>query len=427
MRIAVLTMGSRGDVQPFIALGMALKNAGHDVIMATHATFEDDIQDLGLEFSPLEGDIREIVNSKPVQDVLAAGANPLLFIPRFIRASKPLVMGTVRDMLVACERVDAVVLAGLGLYGGYDVAEKLDIVPITAAVQPMQPTRAFQNPFFPAPARWMPFTGTYNRLSHILFAKLFWMLVRTLLNNARKEILDLQPASRQPVFRRIDERQILSLWGISPTVVPKPEDWGEWHKMSGYWFLDTPSRWQPSEELIDFLNTGEAPVYIGFGSMDDEDAESLTEIAIQALKMAKRRGILLTGWGALTASETSDDIYMIDSVPHDWLFPRVAAVVHHGGAGTTAAGFRASVPTVVIPFMGDQFFWADQVKELGVGPASIPRKKLTAERLAQAIQTALTDEDIRLRAQRIGEGIRQENGLNDAVKEIENYLEYFER
>jgi UDP:flavonoid glycosyltransferase YjiC (YdhE family) len=427
MRISILTVGSRGDVQPFMALGLALKNAGHNIVFATHDTFKNAIRDLGFEFLPLEGDIRELLKSRPVREVLTAGGNPLSFIPRFIRASEPLVIETVKGMLVACKDADAVILAGLGFYGGSDVAEKLGITSITAAVQPMQPTRAFHNPFFPAPPEWLPFKGAYNRLSHVFFAKFFWQLVRPLMNKAREEILNLPPATKRPVFKQIDEQKTLSLWGISSTVVPKPNDWAEWHKVTGYWFLNAPSGWQPPEDLVDFMNAGDPPVYIGFGSMNDKDAENLTKIAMQALKIAKCRGILLTGWGAMAATSKSDDIYTADSIPHDWLFPKVAAVVHHGGAGTTAAGFRAGVPTVVIPFAADQFFWADRVVKLGVGATLGSRKKLTAEKLSKAIRAVLTDENIRLRAKRLGESIRQENGLKDAVKEIENNFRAMER
>jgi UDP:flavonoid glycosyltransferase YjiC (YdhE family) len=354
--------------------------------------------------------------------VLTAGGNPFSFVPRFIRASEPLVIETVEGMLVACKNADVVILGGLGFYGGADVAEKLAITSITALGQPLQPTRAFHSPFFPAPPRWMPLKGLYNHLSHILFATLFWQLVRPLLNKARREVLDLPPAPRQAVFRQIDEQKKLSLCGVSPTVIPKPEDWPEWHKVTGYWFLEAPSTWQPPKNLISFLSEGEPPVYIGFGSMLDEDAEVLTDIARQALRMARCRGILLTGWGAIAATNKTDDVYVADSIPHDWLFSKVAAVVHHGGAGTTAAGFRAGVPTVVIPFAADQFFWADRVEQLGVGIALGSRKKLTAAKLSQAIRTVLTDEKIRLRAKRLGESIRQEDGLIKAVKEVEDYL-----
>ncbi|MEW6403132.1 MAG: glycosyltransferase [Chloroflexota bacterium] len=422
MRIAILTMGSRGDVQPFMALGAALRKAGHDVIIATHTTFEGAIRGLDLEFSPLEGDMRRLIESQSVQNVLSAGRNPISFVRRFICASEPLVIKTVQDMLMACKGADAIVLAGLGFYGSYDVAEKLGIAPILAAVQPMQPTREFHNPFFPTAPRWLPFKGTYNRLSHIFFASLFWQLVRPLLNKARKEALDLPPASRQPVFMRIDKQHILSLWGISPTVVPKPADWAKWHKVTGYWFLDTPVTWQPSDDLIDFLNAGDPPVYVGFGSMNGVDAENLTDIVKQALERAGRRGILAIGWGAMSASKSSNDVYIVDSVPHDWLFPKMAAVIHHGGAGTTAAGFRAGVPAIIIPFTGDQFFWADRAKKLGVGLTPCSRENLTTEKLYQAIRIVLTSEDIRVRAKSLGERIRQENGLIQAVRAIENYL-----
>jgi UDP:flavonoid glycosyltransferase YjiC (YdhE family) len=167
---------------------------------------------------------------------------------------------------------------------------------------------------------------------------------------------------------------------------------------------------------VDFLQSGPPPVYIGFGSMAGRDPERRAEIALEALKRSGQRGVLLTGWGGLQPRDLPDDVYAVDSVPHDWLFPQMAAVVHHGGAGTTAAGLRAGTPTVIVPFFGDQPFWGRRVAELGVGPAPIPQKQLSVERLAAAIRTAAGDPAMRARAQELGRRIRQEDGVARAVE-----------
>jgi UDP:flavonoid glycosyltransferase YjiC (YdhE family) len=192
--------------------------------------------------------------------------------------------------------------------------------------------------------------------------------------------------------------------------------------VTGYWFLDAPIGWQPSPELVAFLDSGPTPVYVGFGSMAFHDVARQTTIVLQALQLTGQRAIVATGWGGLKSEEAPASILVVDAVPHDWLFPRVAAVVHHGGAGTTGAGLRAGKPTVVCPFVGDQTFWGRRVAALGVGPQPIPQWRLTAERLAEAIQCAVTDEGIRQRAAALGATIRAENGLEYAVTYIKNHL-----
>jgi UDP:flavonoid glycosyltransferase YjiC (YdhE family) len=192
--------------------------------------------------------------------------------------------------------------------------------------------------------------------------------------------------------------------------------------VTGYFFLDSETDWQPSSELKAFLEAGNPPVYIGFGSMAGSNPEELARLVSQALASSGQRGLLLTGWGGLSADLVPDNVFVVDSVPHSWLFPRMAAVVHHGGAGTTAEGLRAGVPTVVIPFVFDQPFWGARIKALGFGPDPVPLKKLTADRLANAITIAVTDPAIRQRARSCGEAIRAEDGTGNAVKIIKQYL-----
>jgi sterol 3beta-glucosyltransferase len=212
------------------------------------------------------------------------------------------------------------------------------------------------------------------------------------------------------------------LYCYSPSIVPAASDWNNCNHVTGCWFLDREAEWQPPCELVDFLQAGPAPVYVGFGSMHSSNPQEVTEMVLQALARAKQRGILQTGRGGLSNADLPDDVFAVNSIPHDWLFPQMAAVVHHGGSGTTAAGLRAGMPTVIIPFFADQPFWGARVFELGAGPAPIPKKRLTLERLADAIRAATCDEVIRGRASALGERIRAEDGVTQAVEVLQRYL-----
>jgi sterol 3beta-glucosyltransferase len=209
-------------------------------------------------------------------------------------------------------------------------------------------------------------------------------------------------------------QQYPTLYGFSPSVIPKPSDWHN-TEVTGYWFLDAATDWVPPADLMAFLQAGPPPVYIGFGSMGSRKPEETADLVLQAIARTGQRAILLSGWGGLSKADLPETVFMVESVPHSWLFSQVAAVVHHGGAGTTAAGLRAGVPSIVIPFFGDQPFWGQRVAKLGVGPEPIPRKQLTVERLAQAIRTAVTDRGMIRRAADLGAKIQAEDGVANAV------------
>jgi sterol 3beta-glucosyltransferase len=245
-------------------------------------------------------------------------------------------------------------------------------------------------------------------------------MMRKVLNQARAEALDLPP---MPFLGPIAEtmRPDPHIYGFSPRVIPRPPDWSANHHIAGFWFLEDLD-YRPSEELVDFLQSGPPPIYIGFGSMHDRDAAGLTELVLQALDRAGQRGVLHTGWGALEKVGRTDRVFPVGSVPHEWLFPRMAAVVHHGGAGTTGAALRAGVPSLVVPFAADQPFWGRRTAELGVGPRPIPRKKLTAERLAEAIRVAVTDPAMRDWSAALGAQIQAEDGVARAVELFEQHL-----
>ena len=218
------------------------------------------------------------------------------------------------------------------------------------------------------------------------------------------------------------ERQTPVLHGFSPLVVPKPWDWPDWNHLTGYWFLDRPREWNPSAVVTEFLKAGPPPVYLGFSSMIPRDPEAAMDMLFRALRQARTRGIVGTGWMTPETWDLPDDVLVLDEIPHDWLFPRVSAVVHHGGAGTLAAAIRAGVPSIVVPFYADQPFWAARVESLGIGPSPIPERKLTAERLAEAIQRAEADEGMRRRAAELGEKLRTEDGVGTAVRIVDRAM-----
>ncbi len=193
-------------------------------------------------------------------------------------------------------------------------------------------------------------------------------------------------------------------------------------RVTGYWFLEHPGGWKPPRELVDFLESGSPPVYVGFGSMNKTDPEELTDIVLRALERTGRRGVLVTGWGGISNSALPDTVFAVDEVPHDWLFKRVEAAVHHGGAGTTAASLRAGIPTIVVPFFADQPFWGRRVAELGVGPEPIPRRSLTVGRLTNAIQRATADGDMKSKAAALGQRIRAENGTERAAEAFDLHV-----
>jgi UDP:flavonoid glycosyltransferase YjiC (YdhE family) len=411
MRITILTVGSRGDVQPYVALGVGLKGAGHDVRLATHEPFRDFVASNGLEFAPLGADPKQILAGREGQSWLQSGDSLIRFVGRFLRLFRPLLERNLAYTSAACVGSEAIVYSPLA-FAGQHVAEALGVPSYQAAVQPATPTREF--PIFPLAGK-RSWGGTYNRLSYTLYEQAAWQGLRAVVNRWRKEVLGLPKFPVIAPFKQYRESGVPHLYAFSAAVVPKPSDWPDWHHIAGYWFLDRPAAWQPSADIVDFLDAGPPPVYVGFGSMIAKDPAELFDVALAALRRTGQRGVLSTGWMGADHAHLPDDVFGIESIPHDWLFPKMKAVVHHGGAGTTAAGLRAGVPSVVTPFFADQPFWAHRVKVLGVGPPPVPQKRITAERLAAAIQTATSDDGMRARAASLGERIRADDGVCTAV------------
>jgi len=260
--------------------------------------------------------------------------------------------------------------------------------------------------------------GWYNRLSYKIINSLTGMFLGKHISNFRYDI-GLSPLKKFNLLKTWDGRDIPVLHILSEAVLPRPSDWPESAYITGYCFLDRDNGWRAPPDLQNFLDAGPPPVYVGFGSMAGRNPQELARTIIDALQLVEVRGIIATGWGGLASETLPESIFKIKSVPHDWLFPQVSAVVHHGGAGTTAAGLRYGKPSVIIPFFGDQPFWGRHVHELGASTRPIPRKKLTAEKLARAIKSAISNSELQRNAEEIGNKIRQEDGIGNTVSVIE--------
>ncbi len=417
MKITIFAAGSRGDIQPCIALARGLQRAGYQACLAAPADFADFVQQHDVDFFPLRGDVQQIMASDTGRKFMeTGGANPIKSIRAVRTMIAPVVLEMAADAYAACRDAQALICLGVFSAFGQSIAEALKIPVINMEPTPLLPSRAFPAPSWPIQRN---LGGLHNFFSGKAMLQVLWLWYSPFVNDFRKK-LGLSPVNSARFYRELRSTPMLSAY--SPGIIPHPADWPDSVNVTGYFFLDHQAGWQPSPELRTFLDAGEPPVYIGFGSMAGRNPEKLAEIVVGALAKCKQRGLLVTGWGGMHPELLPDSVFVVDAAPHNWLFPRMAAVVHHGGAGTTAEGLRAGVPAVIVPFVLDQPFWGARVKAMGLGPDPIPQKDLTAERLAQAIGIAVTDSDMKQRAQSTGAAIRSENGVGNAVKIIQKYF-----
>jgi sterol 3beta-glucosyltransferase len=350
---------------------------------------------------------------------------PVHLAPQAMLATTRRVMGPLyptlfQDYLKASQSADVLITAGTAL-GAYDCAEKLGIPLVCALLQPFPATRVFPSFFLPPGPR---LGGAFNWLSHLAFEQVLWLTYSSWSNAWRKRELGLPPLPFWGgSYRRILSSRVPILFGYSSLVLPKPPEWTPWHHVTGYWDLPEPPDWQPPEALQRFLDAGPPPVYVGFGSMVGDDSTALTSVVVQALHRLGMRGVLLAGAAGLHADDSSGQFYLSDDLPHRWLFPRMAAIVHHGGAGTTGASIASGVPTITVPFVLDPFAWGDCISTLTGAPRPIAARRLTTEKLATAVDTALHDGTIRSGSAKLAERLMAEDGVGEAISTINRYVQ----
>ena len=415
MKILILALGSRGDVQPYVALGAALKRRGHSVTLVTSGGFEPLIESRGLTAAPLSVDIRALIQAPEMQRAL----HSLSARYKAWRETRPMLRRLLDDSWsVAQETRPDVIVYSVKAMQAPALAEALGAVAIPSFQIPaFLPTGAFPSPLLPL--RGLGSWG--NRASHRVLRWLMATVTARMTKDWRRTRLGLPAAPRRDPYEGYhpEGRAVVRLHGYSRHLVPLAQDCGPQDRLTGAWFLDEAEGWSPPDALLRFLAEGSPPVYVGFGSMPTEDSAALTRVVLDALAASGRRGLLASGWGGLTAAaQASERVHVLDAAPHDWLFPRCSAVVHHGGAGTTHEGLRWGRPTVVCPVFGDQPFWGRRVAALGVGPAPQPQRRLTAAALARAIDAAHAP-DVAARAAGIGRAIRAEAGAEAAAELVE--------
>ncbi|KAK4781638.1 hypothetical protein SAY86_015740 [Trapa natans] len=418
LQIVMLIVGTRGDVQPFVAIGKRLQDYGHRVRLATHSNFKEFVLTTGLEFFPLGGD------PKVLAGYMVKNKGFLPSGPSEIPVQRNQMKDIIYSLLPACRDPDIdsgvpfkadAIIANPPAYGHTHVAEALKVPIHIFFTMPWSPTSEFPHPL----SRVKQQAG--YRLSYQIVDSLIWLGIRDMINDVRKKKLKLRPVTYLSGSNSSDSDIPYGyIW--SPHLVPKPKDWGPKIDVVGFCFLDLASNYQPPEELVKWLQAGEKPIYIGFGSLPVVDPEKMTQIIVEALEKTGQRGIINKGWGGLgNLAEPKEFIYLLDNIPHDWLFLQCKAVVHHGGAGTTAAGLRAACPTTIVPFFGDQPFWGERVYARGVGPPPIPVDEFSLPKLVEAINCMLNPK-VKERAIELAKAMENEDGVTGAVRAFLKHL-----
>ncbi len=414
MRITILATGSRGDVQPSFALAYALQCAGHAVTVVSNTLFQPMLAAYGFDFRPVDWDPLASIHRQTNLEKTQWSHTPLADLRAARQATHEIFTVAQRDSWSGCQDAECLVYSVLSPWG-FSIGEKLGIPALPTALHPLTPTRAF-----PMQLILRDLGGPLNYATHLLAEVALDLATGGELNIFRQETLGLPPIKfPNSTLGRLRRQGTPLLYNLSPTVVPRPADWPPFIHQHGYWRLPPPPGWQPAADLLSFLESGPPPVYIGFGSMVKQGATRLAQVVMQALTIAGLRGVLSRGWGGLQVDTAlPETVHLIDDVPHEWLFPRCAVVMHHAGMGTTAAGLLAGIPAVTLPHMQDQPYWAKRLCDLGVAPPPLSEKTLTPERLALALQEAHLPERVS-RAQELGARLRQEDGLGLIVGQIE--------
>nr|WP_320189835.1 glycosyltransferase [uncultured Desulfobacter sp.] len=410
MNITIVALGSSGDAYPSIALGLGLKKAGCKVCLAANPVFETDALKRGINVFPIQTMLRQSLADTPDSTKPSKPLNPL----RFLRSKKkhivPILDQIVTDIRHACQDADLILYNMLGL-PAHHFAKQTGVKAFPICLQPLGRTNGFP----------CPVISSNIHVPKMLNAASYRVAEKCMALFLNKSDQLKGKASFQDFFQEVYSENIPVFHGFSACVLPKPSDWSDNMHITGYWFLDPPGDWSPPKCLQTFLSQGAAPVCVGFGSMNDPDINITIEKAVQGILQAGHRVILLTGWSEETFSKPANpDVYVAKNIPHSWLFSKVCAVVHHGGAGTTGAALRAGIPSIIIPFFFDQGFWADRLEKLGAGPPRLSKKALSPQTMTSCINKVLDNKIMNDRLKDISFKLNEENGVDNAVNLLLN-------
>lgn len=416
MRIKILTVGTRGDVQPFLALAKGLQARGHEVTLCTGSEFKGFIESNGVAFSPIRADYLELTQSETGKKMLSG--NPIAIMKSMKTVILPMMEHMLEDFWESAQDAEVLIYHPKA-FGGYDIAEKLAIPAFIAHPDPLvKPTGAFTNPAFP-----IPFRSTRLNKASFRVNRSYMLSFAKLVNDWRKHTLGL-PTKRS--FRTDDThlngKALPVLYGCSPSVIPFDSSWNDAVSMEGFWFLEEESGWEPSPELLSFLDEGAPPIAVSFSSMPLKNPDSVYVMLQEALRETGQRGILITGSSGMKSTSADPNLFEVAALPHSWLFPKAKAIIHHGGAGTTAAALRAGRPMIICPFTGDQPFWARRMQEMGVAVDPLKEKDMSVDAFASRIREVVENDSFQRQAALLSKKITQEKGVADTVQFIEEKI-----
>lgn len=410
MKIKIVAWGGHGDIRPYVALALGLQKAGHEVDIATLIDYQEFVTSFGVNCLPMDwnDDDRAFLKYPPF-NTIGLHSNQV----------RSLQKGLLPELWRVCQNAETIIFNGPS-YPCFYIAEKLDIPCFACATQPHHQTRVFPHPFV---TNGQPLGSIFNWLSYPFFDQLFWQSVRQPINQWRQETLNLPPLPfNEGLVRRMQKQKIPFLYSYSPAFLPNPSDWNtDLVHVDGYWFLDSSENWQPPTDLTNFLSAGTPPVYI---SNIWHNKKLGKKLAIEIAKLTNQR-IVMQGLDDDESSDADHVFYIKGMIPHEWLFPKVAAVVHHGGCGTTMSCLRAGVPMIITPFRvtAEHYFWALQLSQSGLGVSVFPQKEqLSVESLAAAITNVINDKNIQANAISISKRVQAENGVQKAVEAFHKYI-----
>lgn len=413
MKLAIVAIGTRGDVEPHAVLCAGLRRAGFDASLCAPEDMAPFLEELGIPFDPIPVNFRHLCGTPEGSALLASGDNGMDFLKRFSCIARNAVARIIEGIRAACDRADAVCYSPLGLPARYFAAER-GLPAFATALQPLGRTGEISHPMLGLP-HWSP--RFINACSYRLIEQMFWLVARPLLQPYISRRLTLRGD-----FNRLYRHPAPILFGYSPHVVPRPHDWKPWMHATGYW-TGLSSVWRPPGDLLDFLDEGPA-ICVGFGSMNTPRIERIMDVTLEAVRASRRRAVVLTGWSDYSGSGEGrrGDLFFAKAVPHAWLFPRVAAVISHGGAGTVAAALRSATPSIVLPFFFDQGFWGRWLASRGLGPPPLSFRSLSVDAVGRALDKATQCREIQSRLRALAAKLQEEDGVGRAVSILSGAL-----
>lgn len=414
MEIAIIAIGTRGDVQPCVALAKELQKEGIDVFVASHTEYKKLVVENNIKYYELPGNPATAWDKNPNKE--NTEKEKVNFSQQLENYSK----GWLKIALEICKNSDAIVYTSLFFVGNH-LAEKLNVPYFPIIFEPNLSTSAFPSAYFKSDKN---FGGSFNKFTHKFAYQSFWLNTRKSVNRIRREVLDLSPSPFWGYFGKMQKEENPVFCSFSKHLIPKPIDWNKNINISGYWFLNKKNKYEPPKELVDFFSDGTLPIYFDFGSFSHDRMKRKVKIILEDLIKSNERLLIDPGKMDISDVKFSTEMQIIDnSVPHDWLLPKVKTIITHGGVGAVHAAMRAGVPTLPITIFPAQYFWGKITYKLGLGARPLTIKKLIPGQVLDSISYINNNHELKSNLIKIKNDLENENGPKTASDFIINYLE----